>query len=296
MRTGRGLIGVIGIDDDKNGPLLTPDLRRLLDALVDQGALAIERVLLVEDVDRVKRNVESDRLRSALLTSISHDLKTPLASVLGSASTMRDLSGALSEAEKRDLLATVIDESERLNRFIANLLDMTKLESGAIKPNAARLDVGEVIGSALHRAGKILSHHKVSLELEADLPMLELDAVLFEQALFNLLDNAAKYAPPETTISIRGWREQRSVTLQILDEGEGIPRSELESVFDKFYRAQKGDHVRPGTGLGLAISRGFVEAMGGTISADNRSDRSGAVLTIRLPIPPSAANVLDTAA
>jgi two-component system, OmpR family, sensor histidine kinase KdpD len=296
MRTGRGLIGVIGIDDDKSGPLLTPDQRRLLDALVDQGALAIERVLLVEDMDRVKRNVESDRLRSALLTSISHDLKTPLASVLGAASTMRDLPGALSEAEKHDLLATVIDESERLNRFIANLLDMTKLESGAIKPNAARLDVSEVIGSALRRASKILAHHKVSLELEADLPMLELDAVLFEQALFNLLDNAAKYAPPGTTISIRGWRDSRFVTLQILDEGEGIPRSEVESVFDKFYRAQKGDHVRPGTGLGLAIARGFIEAMGGTILADNRNDRSGAVLTIRLPIPPSASNALDTAA
>jgi two-component system sensor histidine kinase KdpD len=190
----------------------------------------------------------------------------------------------------------VIDESERLNRFIANLLDMTKLESGAIKPNAARLDVSEVIGSALRRAGKILAHHKVSLELEANLPMLELDAVLFEQALFNLLDNAAKYAPPGSTISIRGWRDSRFVMLQILDEGEGIPRSELESVFDKFYRAQKGDHVRPGTGLGLAISRGFVEAMGGTILAGNRNDRSGAVLTISLPIPPSASNALDTAA
>src|ERR1700742_1849948 len=296
IRTGRGAVGVIGIDDDKSGPLLTPDQRRLLDALVDQGALAIERVLLVEDMDKVKRTVESDRLRGALLTSISHDLKTPLASVLGAASTMRDLSGALSDAEKRDLLSTVIDESERLNRFIANLLDMTKLESGAIKPNTARHDVGEIVGSALRRAGKILVHHKVSLELEADLPMLELDAVLFEQALFNLLDNAAKYAPAETTISIRGWRDGSFVTLQILDEGEGIPQTELESVFDKFYRAQKGDHVRPGTGLGLAISRGFVEAMGGTIAADNRPDRSGAMLTIRLPIPSQASNALDTAA
>ncbi|WP_298102133.1 sensor histidine kinase KdpD [Bradyrhizobium sp.] len=296
MRTGRGLIGVIGIDDDKTGPLLTPDQRRLLDALVDQGALAIERVLLVEDMDRVKRTVESDRLRSALLTSISHDLKTPLASVLGAASTMRDLAGGLTDAEKRDLLATVIDESERLNRFIANLLDMTRLESGAVKPNTARHDLGEIVGSALRRAGKILIHHKVSLELDADLPMLELDAVLFEQALFNLLDNAAKYAPPDTTVSIRGWRDKATVALQILDEGEGIPHSELESVFDKFYRAQKGDHVRPGTGLGLAIARGFVEAMGGTISADNRADRSGAVLTIRLPVAPSASTMLDTAA
>jgi two-component system sensor histidine kinase KdpD len=286
---------VIGIDDDRTGPLLTPDQRRLLDALVDQGALAIERVLLVEDMDRVKRTVESDRLRAALLTSISHDLKTPLASVLGAASTLRDLSPKLSDAERGDLLSTIIDESERLNRFIANLLDMTKLESGAVVPNTARHDLGEIVGSALRRAGKILVHHRIRLELAADLPMLELDAVLFEQAVFNLLDNAAKYAPPDTTISIRGLRDKDSVTLQIIDEGEGIPPDDLHNVFDKFYRAQKGDHVRAGTGLGLAISRGFVEALRGTISAANRSDRSGAVLTIRLPIPAETKS-LDTAA
>ena len=295
MRTGRGPIGVIGIDNDRTGPLLTPEQRRLLDALVDQGALAIERVQLVEDMDRVKRTVESERLRSALLTSISHDLKTPLASVLGAASTMRDLAAALSDSEKRDLLATVIDESERLNRFIANLLDMTKLESGAIVPNTALHDLGEIVGSALRRASKILTAHKVELVLAADLPMLQLDAVLFEQVLFNLLDNAAKYSLPDTTISIKSRRERDQVVLQICDEGDGIPPDELEIVFDKFYRAQKGDHVRPGTGLGLAISRGFVEAMRGTISAANRSDRSGAVLTIRLPVP-APTQALDTAA
>ncbi len=295
MRTGRGLTGVIGIDDDRTGPLLTPDQRRLLDALVDQGALAIERVLLVEDMDRVKRTVESDRLRGALLTSISHDLRTPLASVLGSATTLRDLGSALSEAQKHELLATVIEESERLNRFIANLLDMTKLESGAVVPNTARHDVGEIVGSALRRAGNILSHHKVQLDLAADLPMLELDAVLFEQVLFNLLDNAAKYSPADTTVSIRAARSNDAVLLQVMDEGSGIPPAELDSVFDKFYRAEKGDHVRPGTGLGLAISRGFVEAMHGTISAANRSDRPGAVLSIRLPVPANA-NRLDSAA
>jgi len=295
MRTGRGPIGVIGIDDDRTGPLLTPDQRRLLDALVDQGALAIERVLLVEDMDRVKRTIESDRLRGALLTSISHDLKTPLASVLGAASTLRDLGGNLTDAQKHDLLATVIDESERLNRFIANLLDMTKLESGAIVPNIALHDVGEIIGSALRRATKILVHHKVSLDLAADLPMLELDAVLFEQVLFNLLDNAAKYSPSGTTISIRGSRDRDRIALQVIDQGNGIPAADLDSVFDKFYRAEKGDHVRPGTGLGLAISRGFVEAMHGTITAANRSDRTGAVITIRLPVPADA-NALDTAA
>jgi two-component system sensor histidine kinase KdpD len=295
MRTGRGAIGVVGIDRDKPGPLLTPDERRLLDALIDQGALAIERVNLVEDMDRVKRTVETDRLRSALLTSISHDLKTPLAAVLGSASTLRDLADKLTEAEKSDLLATIIDESERLNRFIANLLDMTKLESGAIVPNMSVHDLGEIVGSALRRAHKILAQHHVELELATELPMIELDAVLFEQVLFNILDNAAKYAPVGTTILIHSWRDMDSVCLKILDEGEGIPSADLERIFDKFYRVQKRDQVLAGTGLGLGIARGFVEAMNGTITATNRTDRTGAAFTIRLPVPVNPRQ-LDTAA
>jgi two-component system sensor histidine kinase KdpD len=285
MHTGRGAVGVMGIDSDKPGPLLTPDQRRLLDALRDQGALAIERVRLVEEMDRVERVAETERLRSALLTSISHDLKTPLAAVLGAASALRDLSDKLSTGEKADLLTTVIDESERLNRFIANLLDMTKLESGAVTPNVGLHDVGEIVGSALRRASRILARHNVELELAPDMPMLELDAVLFEQVLFNLLDNAAKYAPPETTIRIQSWRSGQSVCLRVLDEGSGIPVGDLEHIFDKFYRAQKADQVRAGTGLGLAISRGFIEAMHGTIVAANRPDRSGAMFTISLPIP-----------
>jgi two-component system sensor histidine kinase KdpD len=295
MRTGRGPIGIIGIDSDKPGPLLTPDQRRLLDALMDQAALAIERVRLVADMDRVKRTLETDRLRSALLTSISHDLKTPLAAVLAAAGTLRDLGQALDDSQKADLLATIVDESERLNRFIANLLDMTRLEAGAIAPNAALHDIGEVLGSALRRAGKILAQHRVEVALAADLPMVELDPVLFEQVLFNLLDNAAKYAPQRTTIRIASWREREAVYLQVIDEGDGIPPGDLEQIFDKFYRVQKGDQVRAGTGLGLAISRGFVEAMQGTITAANRSDRSGAVFTIRLPVP-LVARQLDTAA
>src|SRR5262245_19135819 len=295
MRTGRGAIGVVGIDSDKPGPLLTPDERRLLDALIDQGALAIERVNLVEAMDTVRRSVETERLRSALLTSISHDLKTPLAAVLGAAGTLRGLAANLSEAQKADLLATIIDESERLNRFIANLLDMTRLESGAVVPNVALHDLGEIVGSALQRAGKILARHRVDMDLAPDLPMLEVDAVLFEQVVFNVLDNAAKYAPAGTTIRIQGWRDRESVHLQVLDEGEGIPAGDLERIFDKFYRVQKGDQVRAGTGLGLAISRGFVEALGGTITAANRADRVGAAFTISLPIPAKARR-LDTAA
>jgi two-component system sensor histidine kinase KdpD len=295
MRTGRGAIGVVGIDSDKPGPLLTPDQRRLFDALIDQSALAIERVSLVEDLERARRSAEADRLRSALLTSISHDLKTPLAAVLGTAGTLRNMSDRLTEAQKSELLANIVDESERLNRFIANLLDMTKLESGAVVPNTALIDPGEVVGTALTRAAKILARHRVEVDLAAGLPMLELDAVLFEQVLFNLLDNAAKYAPADTLIRIQGWRDGSAVCLAVTDEGDGIPPADLERIFDKFYRVQKGDQVRAGTGLGLAISRGFVEALRGTITAANRTDRSGAAFTIRLPVP-AARPKLDTAA
>src|SRR5262249_4492829 len=153
----------------------------------------------------------------------------------------------------------------------------------------------EIVGSALRRAGRILARHRVELELASELPMLDVDAVLFEQVLFNLLDNAAKYSPEGTIIRVRSWRDGGAVCLQILDEGDGIPPADLEHIFDKFYRAEKGDQVRAGTGLGLAISRGFIEAMHGTITAANRTDRSGAVFAIRLPVP-SAGAQLDTAA
>jgi two-component system sensor histidine kinase KdpD len=295
MRTSRGAIGVVGIDSDKTGPLLTPDQRRLLDALIDQGALAIERVHLVDELDEAERRVYADRLRAALLTSISHDLKTPLAAILGAVGALKDLASSLSDQAKTDLLATILEESERLNRFIANLLDMTRLEGGSFKPNMALHDISEIVATALQRTSKLLAHHKVELEIPADLPMLELDPVLFEQVLVNLLDNAAKYAPPGSTLRISSWREDDRIKLQVADEGSGIPPEELERIFDKFHRVQKGDQVRAGTGLGLAISRGFVEAMGGSITATNRTDRSGAIFTVTLPIPSGAAQ-LGTAA
>ncbi|MGY2048146.1 ATP-binding protein [Methylobacterium sp. JK268] len=285
MRTGRGTIGVIGLDADGAGPILTPEGRRLLDALADMGALAIERVRLVQDLDRAERAAETDRLRQALLTSISHDLRTPLASVLGAATTLRDLDAALPAEAKGDLLATVIAESERLNRFIANLLDMTRLEAGAVAPNLGPQDVGEIVATALRRSEGALAGHRVALDLSPDLPLLRLDPVLFEQVLVNLLDNAAKYAPEGTTVTIRGRGEGAILRLQVLDEGEGLPEADIERIFDKFYRVRKGDRVRAGTGLGLAIARGFVEAMGGTLTAANRRDRAGAVFTLMLPVP-----------
>jgi len=286
LRTGSGPVGVIGIDRDTPGPLLTPDERRLLDALCDQAAVAIERISLAKGLDEARVLAETERLRAALLTSISHDLRTPLASILGTVSSLRSFPEKYNAVDREELLATLQDEAERLNRFVSNLLDMTRLESGAIDLKLDLLDVGEIIGSALQRAGNVLAAHRVEVNIEPNLPMLRLDAVLFEQVLFNLLDNAAKYSPAGSNIEVRATRDGELVEIEVVDEGPGIPPADFERIFDKFYRVHAEDRRRAGTGLGLAICRGFVEALGGWIVARNRRDRSGALLTIRMPVVP----------
>ncbi len=296
MRTGRGAVGVVGLDSERRGPLLTPDRRRLLDALSDQAALAIERLKLVQDVDRARVEAETERLRSALLTSISHDLRTPLAAILGSATSLTYYRKSLGEAAIDELARTIQEEAERLNRFIANLLDMTRLELGAIAPSREFVDLAEVVGGAAERAMAILAGHNVRIDLPGDLPMLRIDPILFEQVLFNLLDNAAKYAAPGSEVLLRARLDGGAVRLEVMDEGPGIPSADLEHVFDKFYRIRAADRQQAGTGLGLAICRGFVEAMGGRIVAGNRADRPGAVFTITLPVPNDLAPARATAA
>ena len=283
FRTGRGPVGVLGIDREQPGPLLTPDGRRLLDALADQAAIAIERTTLAEAIDRARVTAETERLRAALLTSISHDLRTPLATIIGSLTSLRSFGKSYDETTRDELMATVQAEAERLNRFIGNLLDMTRLESGAISLKPELVDVGEIIGTALERAGKMLAAHRVEVDVDPALPLPRLDYLLLEQALFNLLDNAAKYAPPGSLVRVQARSEGGSVLIDVIDEGPGIPPEDLERIFDKFYRVHAQDRRRAGTGLGLAICRGFVEALGGTIAAGNRGDRSGAIFTIRLP-------------
>ena len=285
MRTGRGTVGVVGFDSEKPGPLLTPDQRRLFDALADQAALAIERIKLAEDIDRNRIHMEAERLRSALLTSISHDLRTPLASILGAASSLKAYEETLDGEAKDELLGSILEEAERLNRFIANLLDMTRLEAGAVAPQFELIDPADVVGSALRRAAKVLKHHDVQLSLAAGLPMLKLDPVLFEQAFFNLLDNAAKYSEPGSQVTVAAEVVGSRVRLSVSDTGAGIPPDDVERIFDKFYRVHASDRKRAGTGLGLAISRGFIEAMGGTLNAANRAEGKGAIFTITLPIP-----------
>ncbi len=281
LRTSHGSVGAIGVS--RTGAPLNPDEERLLAALVDQAAVAIERIRLATEMDATRLAAETERLRSALLSSLSHDLKTPLASITGAATSLRQYGELYDAAAREELAATIQGESERLSRFVANLLDMTRLKAGGIELKREPVDLGEAVGAALQRMQGVLGEHQVAVDLPADLPMLDLDVVLFEQVLVNLLDNAAKYSTPGSTIAISATGNGRKVELTVGDEGPGIPPEDLERVFEMFHRVNKGDRQRAGTGLGLSICRGFVEVLGGTIRAANRSDGSGAVFTIMFP-------------
>ncbi len=284
LRTADGAIGVVGLARGQRPEmLLTPDERRLLDALMDQAAVALERVRLVGQINEARLAAESERLRAALLTSLSHDLKTPLASILGAVTSLRQYRDLLQNSVRENLVSTIKEEAERLSRFVANLLDMTKIEAGSIELDIEQTDIEEIIGSALNRAAGLIANHEVAVDLEAGLPALAVDVMLFEQVLVNLLDNAAKYAPPGSKIVIRARRSHGAIAIEVLDEGPGIPEDRLERIFEKFHRVKRSDQQRAGTGLGLAICRGFVQALGGRIVAANRADRSGAIFTITLP-------------
>ncbi|MBO1361299.1 sensor histidine kinase KdpD [Acetobacter sacchari] len=284
LRTGRGPVALIGLDTEKGGVILDSERQRLLDALADQTASAIESLLLARELDQARLDTETDKLRGALLTSISHDLRTPLASILGAASSLDSYGEELGPTARKELLATIHDEAERLNRFVANLLDMTRLEAGALRPRRERVDIGEVVASALTRASRLLVGHHVEMDLAPDLPMPFLDDVLIEQALFNVLDNAGKYTKSGTKVTVTATCDAETLTVRVLDEGEGFSISDPDIVFSKFTRFMSADRARPGTGLGLAIARGFVEAMGGKIIARNRRDRSGAEFVMTFPI------------
>ncbi len=300
MRTERAMVGILGIGGedggDAGGRILSPEEARLLDALADQAAVAIERVTLARDIDRARLLTETERLRSALLTSISHDLRTPLASIVAAATTLRAAWVEDDPAVRDELVTTVVDEAERLNRFVNNLLDMTRLESGAVVPNLERIDLADVIGTALRRVERVLGDRRIRLDLPPDLPMVALDFVLFEQVLVNLLDNAAKYSPDASPILITAGRRDEHVFVAVEDEGGGLPPDQLERVFDKFHRVAQGDRQRAGTGLGLAVCRGFVEALGGTITAANRPEGIGARFLVELPINVTSTQEIESSA
>jgi K+-sensing histidine kinase KdpD len=228
-------------------------------------------------------SARTETMRSALLSTVSHDLRTPLAIIKGAASTLRDARSALDAAETEGLLASIADETDRLERLVGNLLEMTRLESGGLTPKREWLPVEELLASALSRLEDAVAGRPVSIDTPAGLPMLQADPVLLEQVVINLVENAVKYAPSGTPISVSARPEGEAIAIEVSDRGPGIPPGAEQKVFEKFYRGPESNRAS-GSGLGLAICKGIVEAHGGTITAGNR-EGGGARFTVRLPVP-----------
>lgn len=287
LRTGRSAVGVLGVQMSEDADLPSPAQMRLLETLADQAAVAIERTTLVSDIETARVATERERLRSALLSSLSHDLRTPLVSIMGAASSLISYDEALTPGNRRDLAQTIQDEAERLNRFVQNLLDMTRLGSGTLKPRIDWVDLADIVGGAVERAERLTRSHAVKVDIDPDMPLLCVDAVLLGQVFFNLLDNACKYSPPGTAIKVWARKAADHIAIEVADQGPGIPEADREKVFDMFYRVNLADSQPAGTGLGLAICRGIVEAHGGTIRAEAGLHGSGTAIIIRLPLPPA---------
>ncbi|MBV9288986.1 MAG: sensor histidine kinase KdpD, partial [Hyphomicrobiales bacterium] len=256
---------------------------RGLTAILDQTAIALDRALLAREAVKAATMQENEKVRDALLASLSHDLRTPLSTISGAATSLRALGDKMSAAERAELLSSVEEETARLSRFVANLLDMSRIEAGGLKVNRDLIDVADVVQGAAERSRRAFPKQPVRVSLAPDLPFVRGDAKLLEQVLFNLLDNAHKYAS-DSGATIHGRREGEEVVLSVTDEGPGVKPADLDRIFEKFYRGGRADGRRPGTGLGLSICRGLVEAMGGTIIAQSPAvKRRGARIVIRLP-------------
>ncbi|WP_131115473.1 sensor histidine kinase [Lichenihabitans psoromatis] len=284
IRTSRGLLGVVGFEPHDREQAMPAEVERTFSALVDQGAISIERALLVAEGRQRDALVEKERLRTTLLSSLSHDLRTPLSSILGSVTSLRSFGDQMPAADRNDLLAAIEEEASRLARFVSNLLDMTRLESGAMDLCGGWIDMADVLPQAVARAEKSFPGRPIRLEMPSDLPMVRGDASLLEQVLFNLLDNANKYSPAGTPTALSATRQTDEVVIAVEDQGRGIPPEGLVRIFEKFTRMHAGDGRPAGTGLGLAIAKGVVEAMGGTIVAQSPATHGvGTRIVIRLP-------------
>lgn len=277
-----GTMGALGLKPADAKRLFIPDQLRLLEALAQQAALALEVDRLSQEAQTQQVEIETERLRSSILSSVSHDLRTPLAAITGAASSLLDPGVRLSETSREELLQTINEEAERLGLHVGNLLEMTRLQAGQLKVRKELQPLEETIGSACRRLERHLKGREVKISLPADLPMVPVDGVLLEQVFFNLLENATKYTPYGSALEITAQRKDDSVVVDIADHGPGLSEDERDRIFDKFYRGQSHG-AAGGAGLGLAICKGVVEAHGGRIWAENRPG-GGAVFHFTLPL------------
>jgi two-component system sensor histidine kinase KdpD len=284
----RGAAGVLGVKPVEPHAFDSPEQLHLLETFANQTALAIERATLADEAQASQVRMETERLRNSLLSSVSHDLRTPLATITGAATTILESGARLDQRTQQELLESVRDEADRLNRLVQNLLEMTRLESGAIQLHRDWHPIEEVVGAALGRLSKSLGTRRVTVNIPPDLPLVKIDDVLIEQVFVNLLENAVKYTPPDSAIRIIVTATDQSMTAEVADHGPGLPKGQEALVFEKFYRA--APEGRRGAGLGLAICRGVVLAHGGRIWAHNLPE-GGVAFLFTLPLtdaPPAS--------
>ena len=285
LATEAGAIGVLGVRPET--PPAEPVIQTL-SALAYQAALAAERLRLATSAAEARAHESTQRLRTALLSSLSHDLRTPLTAIRGAAETLAEADGELPEATRRDLLASIVEDVGRMTRFLANITGMARIETGEIVARHEKVDLAPVVE---HAVARVKEAFHTAVNIPEDAATVRADPALLEQVLVNLLENAVKYGPEGGAISVFARRAGDSVVLSVADEGVGIPPEDLPHVFDSFFRVVRGDRVAPGTGLGLAIARAFVEAMGGTIAAESpRRDLPadglpGTIIRVELPVP-----------
>ncbi|WP_334075963.1 MULTISPECIES: ATP-binding protein [Paenibacillus] len=280
LRTEEGIHGVLAVHLENVS--LTSDMERFLEALGGLAASAIARVKLSEEAKLAHLTAESEKLRTAILDSVSHELRTPLATITGSATALIEGEGLFTPEDRKDLLTTIQDGASRMNRLVANLLGMVKLESGMLSLRHKWCDIEDLIGVVLKQVKDFQQNRKLRVRLPDEMPLIRGDEILLEQVLANVVSNAIKYSPDFSEVDIDVHAESESLFVSVTDAGIGIREEEKERIFDKFYRSDRTKHVT-GTGLGLAICKGIVELHGGTISAEPREGQ-GTVVTISLPL------------
>lgn len=280
----RGFVGVIGVRPMDDAARLDPEQKRILDLIAAQAGMALDRARFQREAADARVEAESERLKGTLLASVSHDLRTPLSTILSAIESLETFGDKHAPETRAELLSTAAGETRRLSRFIENLLDMSRIDAGAVRARREPREVGDLVEHAIDRARPALQSKHLARDVSTGLPRVLIDLDLAETALANVLENAGKYAPDDSTVLIRAFRDRRAVVIEVLDEGAGFSEAATASLFEKFARGVEGDGRPPGTGLGLAIAKGFFEAQGGSIEVQNRNDRQGACVRVKLPI------------
>jgi two-component system sensor histidine kinase KdpD len=278
-------LGVVAIDLGRQTPESEEEIRARIEAVLHDAASTLEQIGLAHAITEVRMRAESERFRDALIGSVSHELRTPLASILGAATVLCNAPAVAGEARLAALANVVRDESERLNNEIQNLLDATRITGEALQPRLEWAEFADVVNTAVERRRDRFGGHAVEVDLPAEMPLIQVDAVLIEKALGQILANAAKYSPPGSKIRIRGWRDGGTLALAVSDQGAGLSPEDSAHLGERFFRGSRHIQSTPGSGLGFWIANSFVAANGGTIEATSAGEDKGTTVTMRLPIP-----------